>query len=82
MYPGYVLSEGMRGENVRNLQTYLSRIADVLPQITKIEPDGIFGPATAKAVKEFQSLYGLPATGNVGPWTWFNIAREYDAIIL
>lgn len=82
LYPGYVLSEGMRGENVRNLQTYLSRIADVLPQITKIEPDGIFGPATAKAVKEFQSLYGLPATGNVGPWTWFNIAREYDAIIL
>lgn len=82
LYPGYVLSEGMRGENVRNLQTYLSKIADVLPGIRKIEPDGIFGPATAAAVKDFQSLFGLPVTGNVGPWTWFYIAREYDAIIL
>ena len=82
LYPGYVLSEGMRGENVRNLQIYLSAIADVLPQVSKITVDGIFGPATTQAVRDFQSLYGLPVTGNVGPWTWFYIAREYDAIVL
>ncbi|MBE6729975.1 MAG: spore cortex-lytic protein [Ruminococcaceae bacterium] len=81
VYPGYVLSEGMRGENVRNLQTYLSRIADSIPQIPKITPDGIFGPNTANAVREFQRIYGLPVTGNVGPATWFNIANEYDAIV-
>ena len=82
LYPGYVLSEGMRGENVRNLQTYLSAISDVLPQVSKITVDGVFGPATTQAVRDFQSLYGLPVTGNVGPSTWFYIAREYDAIVL
>lgn len=80
LYPGYVLSEGMRGINVRNLQTYLSAISSFLPSLGNITVDGIFGPATAAAVREFQRLYGLPVTGSVGPWTWYYIAREYDAI--
>lgn len=81
LYPRYVLSVGMRNNDVRNLQTYLSAIANVLPQIPKIEVDGIFGSATENAVRQFQSLYGLPVTGSVGPWTWFYIANEYDAIV-
>ena len=80
LYPGYVLSEGMRGENVRNLQTYLSAISQYIPQLGNITVDGIYGPATANAVREFQRLFGLPVSGSVGPWTWFYIAREYDAI--
>lgn len=78
LYPGYVLSEGMRGTNVRNLQTYLSAISTFLPSLGNITVDGIYGPATANAVREFQRLYGLPVTGTVGPLTWFYIAREYD----
>ncbi len=78
LYPGYVLSEGMRGENVRDLQTYLSRISTFIPKIPNIAVDGIYGPATANAVRIFQSLYSIPVSGSVGPITWFNIAREYD----
>lgn len=80
LYPGYALSEGMRGVNVRNLQTYLSAISSYLPSLGNITVDGVFGPATANAVREFQRLYSLPVTGNVGPWTWYYIAREYDSI--
>lgn len=77
-YPGYFLSEGLQNDDVRDLQTYLSFIADNIPQIPKISVDGIFGPATAQAVRTFQSLYGLDPTGAVGPVTWFYIGNEYD----
>ena len=80
LYPGYVLSVGMRGENVRNLQTYLAAISSYIPSLGNIAVDGIFGPATERAVREFQRLFGLPVTGSVGPWTWYYIAREYDNI--
>lgn len=80
LYPGYVLSEGMRGQNVQNLQIYLSAISRYIPSLGSINADGIFGPATAGAVREFQRLFGLPVTGSVGPWTWYYIAREYDSI--
>lgn len=69
----------MRGENVRDLQTYLARIATYIPQIPAIEVDGIYGPKTAEAVRTFQRLYSIPVSSSVGPITWFNIAREYDA---
>jgi peptidoglycan hydrolase-like protein with peptidoglycan-binding domain len=77
-YPGYFLTEGMRGQDVTDLQTYLSFIADNIPQIPKIAVDGVFGAATANAVRTFQSLYGLEPTGAVGPVTWFYIGNEYD----
>jgi peptidoglycan hydrolase-like protein with peptidoglycan-binding domain len=78
LYPGYVLSEGMRGENVRDLQTYLARISSFIPELPTISVDGIYGPETANAVRIFQRLYKIPVSGSVGPVTWFNIAREYD----
>jgi len=54
----YLTSPNLRGEDVTELQTHLSRLGFDAGRI-----DGIFGPATARAVSEFQSNAGLSVDG-------------------
>ncbi len=81
LYPGFFLSEGMRNQSVTDLQTYLARIAQNIPEIPEIPPTGYFGTQTRDAVLTFQRLFGLPESGAVGPVTWATIANEYDAFV-
>lgn len=53
------LKKGSRGNEVKILQ-----------QALNLYPDGIFGPLTEEAVKEFQTANGLTADGIVGSKTW------------
>jgi peptidoglycan hydrolase-like protein with peptidoglycan-binding domain len=55
------LAPGTIGNNVRALQQALLAAGITFPG----GADGIFGPATANAVKQFQTSRGLPATGRV-----------------
>ena len=71
-YPGTLLKTGSRGDNVRLMQEYLNAIATVYPLPT-IAADGIYGPATANAVRAFQQLFGMTADGIIGPITWDRI---------
>lgn len=80
LYPGYFLSIGMRGENVTALQTYLARIAQNITEIPQIPVTGYYGEQTENAVLQFQRLFGIEPSGAVGPLTWYQIAREYDAL--
>lgn len=81
LYPGYFLSEGMSGENVRDLQTYLSLIGRNYESIPEIPVTGYFGPQTREAVIAFQNAFGLTPNGAVGPVTWNTIAQQYDFLI-
>ncbi len=81
LYPGYFLTPGEQSENVRDLQTYLSVIAQNNPNIPPVSVDGIYGNETRDAVYTFQALNNLPPTGSVGPVTWSKIANQYDAIV-
>ncbi len=81
LYPGYFLSQGMSGDDVRDLQTYLAAIGRNIGQIPEIPVTGFFGSQTRNAVATFQRLYGIPANGTVGPVTWNAIARQYDALL-
>lgn len=56
-----VISQGSRGETVKLIQQKLKRWGYYNGAI-----DGIYGSATKKAVKYFQSKNGLPADGIVG----------------
>lgn len=54
-----IVKKGMRGAPVKRLQEKLG-----------IEADGIFGPGTEKAVRDFQSSAGLVVDGIAGPDTF------------
>lgn len=79
-WPGYTLEIGSRGEKVRQMQEQLNVIAGAYPKIPKIQADGIYGPATAEAVRVFQSVFGLPQTGTVDFRTWFKISEIFVGV--
>jgi N-acetylmuramoyl-L-alanine amidase len=58
-YPGHIIKRGSRGHDVERIQRAL-----------KLSVDGIFGPATEKAVKTYQRRHNLSVDGIVGPETW------------
>ncbi|WP_337415373.1 peptidoglycan-binding protein [Waltera sp.] len=79
-WPGYDLKIGAIGDKVRQLQEQLDAISSVYTAIPDISPDGIYGPATAEAVRKFQSIFGLPQTGVVDFPTWYKISHIYVGI--
>ena len=79
-FPGYDLETGSYGESVLTIQEQLNTISDAYPAIPKIAEDGIYGSATANAVRTFQSIFGLPQTGVVNFRTWYRISEIYVAV--
>jgi peptidoglycan hydrolase-like protein with peptidoglycan-binding domain len=59
------ISVGAKGGAVRRLQRALRRTPNL-----GLVVDGVFGPLTEAATKDFQSGAGLTADGIVGPLTW------------
>ena len=79
-WPGYYLNLGTSGQKVRQVQEQLAAISSVYSAIPKIIPYGIYGPATAEAVRTFQSVFGLPQTGVIDFATWYKISHIYVAV--
>ena len=80
-YPGYPLQNGSSGNYVTVLQVMINRIAKNYPAIPRIYPvDGIFGPQTEAAVRQFQSVSHLTSDGIVGQATWYKLVYLYVAI--
>lgn len=65
--PPEVLKVGESGPLVESLQRTLNERLSPAPNLAV---DGDFGPATERAVKEFQRSKDLRVTGEVGPETW------------
>ncbi len=79
-WPGYNLTIGSSGQKVQQLQQQLDAIASVYTAIPRISADGIYGPATAEAVRAFQSIFGLPQTGVTDFSTWYKISHIYVGV--
>ena len=79
-WPGSDLTVGSTGAKVLHMQEQLNAIANVYTSIPKIAEDGIFGSDTAAAVRQFQSIFGLGATGIVDYPTWYKISEIYVGI--
>ena len=76
-FPG-VLRQGDRGGEVEVLQYMLSLLSEFDGSIQAPAMDGIFGPITARAVREYQHLAGLTPDGVVDERTWNSI---YDSFV-
>ena len=74
-YPG-VLREGDTGNEVRILQYMLALLAEFEDALLPIAVDSEFGPRTAQAVRQYQSLTGLVPDGIVGEATWNSLYRH------
>lgn len=79
-WPGQNLKNGSTGSKVRQMQEQLNVIAGAYPALPKITADGIYGPTTEAAVRKFQSVFGLPATGIVDYPTWYKISEIYVGV--
>ncbi|MBR6602939.1 MAG: peptidoglycan-binding protein, partial [Clostridia bacterium] len=75
IYPGRVLSNGISGEDVRRLQTFINLASENYSYIPRLTVDGSFGNATENAVRIIQERNSIPASGIVGPVTWYAIIR-------
>lgn len=70
---------GLRHDEVRMLQKYLSTEKDIYPEgyIT-----GFYGPLTVKSVKAFQKKYGISQVGRVGPITRDKLNEVFSGVTL
>ena len=75
-FPGIPLQVGSRSNDVRTMQQLLNTIGRSNPSIETLVVDGIFGPRTQAAVREFQRLFGLPQTGIIDQTTWYAIVEQ------
>jgi peptidoglycan hydrolase-like protein with peptidoglycan-binding domain len=66
---------GDAGDDVKRLQRVFARVKALLPD----DVDGVFGPKTEQAVKDFQQSDGLVTDGVVGPITWSHIHPYREA---
>lgn len=77
-FSGVFLTVGSESESVRVLQEYLNYISDFFAEVPSVTPTGYFGEQTRASVTAYQEVFGLPATGTVGPVTWDSIADTYS----
>lgn len=68
--------------NILELQRYLRELHHISGgEIPLVNPDGIYGPETAAAVRAFQDEAGLPETGEVDNATWNAIYKAYTQAV-
>ena len=85
MLTGYLApTEGqirIDGHDISEEPVEARRCIGYLPEIPLIEVTGYFGTKTEEAVRAFQELYGIPATGRVGALTWNTITFVYRRLL-
>ena len=75
-FPGTLIRLGSRGDDVRQVQTWLNQVRARVSGFAPLVVDGIFGPITQGAVTAFQRHFGLTPDGIVGPITWAELVRQ------
>ena len=75
--PGQVLRRGEKNNHIYLVQSMLTVLHLLDDRIPKPDHTGILDPATAESIAVFQTLAGLPPTGEVDKRTWKDLALYY-----
>lgn len=75
---GCTINEGDSGNPVYILQAVLNTISDHYSNLDNVMVDGVYGKATADAVRNIQEIVGEPRSGNLDYKTWNKLARLYN----
>ena len=79
-YPGVVLRRGDVGPSVLTFKRYLNFISSYFFDIMSLAENGVFDTRTQNAVRQFQTIFSLPQTGQVDQLTWNTIADVYRVL--
>lgn len=76
--PGQVLRRGERNNHIYLIQSMLTVLHQLDSRIPAPGHTGVLDPATTESVAVFQTLAGLPPTGEVDKRTWKALALFYS----
>ena len=75
--PGQILRRGEKNNHIYLAQSMLTVLHLLDSRIPAPPHTGVLDPATAEAVAAFQSVAGLPPTGEIDKRTWKDLALYY-----
>ena len=75
--PGQVIRKGERNPNLRIAQAMLYTLSEIYESISQPSLSGLLDQPTSDSLSSFQSLSGLPMTGNLDKHTWKHLALQY-----
>lgn len=76
--PNYAVTLGDTLTLVRIIQILLLELRAVYEIFEDVAESGTYDEQTMEAIRQFQIIHGLPATGEVDELTWNAIVREYS----
>lgn len=69
-------TEAQKRQHIRELQMFLHGLSHV-QDLPHVVPDGIYGPKTTAAVREFQRKHQLRPNGETNSATWNTLVQSY-----
>ena len=75
--PGQVIRKGERHPHLYLVQAMLTVLAETYESIDVPHATGILDDSTADALSAFQTISGLPMTGNLDKQTWRHLVLQY-----
>lgn len=75
--PSQVIRKGERSPYVHLIQAMLEVLFEVYQSVAQPSHSGILDDPTSDSLSSFQSLSGLPMTGNLDKITWKHLVLQY-----
>lgn len=75
--PGQIIVLGERNPYIYLTQAMLSQLSTRYHLIQPVELSGVLDESTSESISAFQSLAGLPATGQLDRMTWKMLSNQF-----